>query len=94
MPASWYDAYPQPSVTCLDELVLIGSIPAERERVRLLCRPQEARLGAVGAQGSPLPVPQDHALPQDDRAYGGYGEKPVHYETPHGSWIISSGWAG
>lgn len=51
-----------------------ASIPAKRHGIRLLRRPEEAGLGAVGTEGSPLPVPEDNALPQDDRAHGGYGE--------------------
>lgn len=67
-------------------LVPLGSIPAKRERVRLLRRPKEAGLGAVGAQGPTVPVPQNHALPQDDSAHGGYGEALVD-GSPHRSHL-------
>lgn len=32
-------------------------------------------MGTLGAQGSPFPVPQDHAVPQNDSAYGGHGKR-------------------
>lgn len=60
-------------------------IPAQRYGLRLLRRPEEAGLGAVGAEGTPFPLPEDHALPQDDCAHGGHGKPSINARRERGN---------